>query len=176
MAVDVTGDPTGGGVSPLPREARPYQGHTAGIVTRLAATVIDALVVGAFLVAGYFGLAGFLFLIDPRGFSMPHSGLFLSIFMAGLVAGSYLTLSWWVVGRTYGYLVMGLRLRSRRDGVTRLRDPAPSAPRSACSSPWGVFWVAVSRDNRSVQDLLLGTRVVYDWHPRAASHQRTTQY
>ena len=175
MAVDVTGDPTGGGVSPLPREARPYQGHTAGIVTRLAATVIDALVVGAFLVAGYFGLAGFLFLIDPRDFSMPHSGLFLSIFMAGLVAGVYLTLSWWVVGRTYGYLVMGLRLRSRRDGHPGFVICAVRA--TLCVfAPWGVFWVAVSRDNRSVQDLLLGTRVVYDWQPRAASHQRTTQY
>ena len=88
MAVDVTGDPAGGGVSPLPREARPYQGHTAGIVTRLAATVIDGLVVGAVLVAGYFGVAGFLFLIDPRNFSMPHSGLFLSVFMGASWRGS----------------------------------------------------------------------------------------
>ena len=33
--------------SPLPREARPYQGLPAGLVTRMAAAVIDAVVVGA---------------------------------------------------------------------------------------------------------------------------------
>ena len=175
MAVDVVGEPSGGGVSPLPREARPYQGRTAGIVTRLAAAVIDALVVGAVLVACYFGVAGFLFLIDPRSFSMPHSGLILSIFMAGAVAEVYLTVSWWLGGRTYGYLVMGLRLRSRSGGRTGF---VRSAVRAALCvfAPWGVFWVAVSRHNRSLQDLLLGTRVVYDWQPRVPAHQRSTQY
>ncbi len=56
MAVDVTGDPAGGGVSPLPREARPYQGHTAGVVTRLVAAFIDSLIVGVILLCGYVGI------------------------------------------------------------------------------------------------------------------------
>ena len=107
----------GGGVSPLPREARPYQGQRAGVVTRLAAAVIDSLVVGPSCVAGYFGFAGVLFLIDPRSFSLPHSGLILSIFMAGFVAEVYLTVSWWIGGRTYGYLVMGLRLPAAAAGI-----------------------------------------------------------
>jgi hypothetical protein len=29
--------------------------------------------------------------------------------------------------------------------------------------PIGLLWVAVSQDNRSAQDILLRTTVVYDW-------------
>jgi uncharacterized RDD family membrane protein YckC len=32
--------------------------------------------------------------------------------------------------------------------------------------PIGIFWVPVSRGNKSLQDGVLGTRVVYDWKPR----------
>ena len=176
MAVDVVGEPTGGGVSPLPREARPHQGRRAGVVTRLAAAVIDSLVVGAVLVGCYFGVAALLFLIDPRSFSMPHSGLILSVsVMACLVAEVYLTLGWWLGGRTYGYLVMGLRLQGRqgnRVGFVRCLLRAVFC----VVFPVGVLWVAVSAHRRSVQDVLLGTSVVYDWHPQAPSHHRITQY
>jgi hypothetical protein len=34
--------------------------------------------------------------------------------------------------------------------------------------PVGLLWVAVSRENRSAQDVLLRTSVVYDWQPRGA--------
>jgi uncharacterized RDD family membrane protein YckC len=175
VAVDVAGEPTGGGVSPLPREARPYQGRRAGLVTRLVAAVLDSLVVGVTLLAGYVGVAGFLFLVDPRTFSFPEANLLLSIAMAGLVAEVYLTLSWWLAGRTYGYLVMGLRLNGRGGRSPRF---VGSAVRAICCVffPIGILWVPVSRDNRSVQDLLLGTAVVYDWQPKGPSHQRSTQY
>ena len=91
------------------------------------------------------------------------------------MAGVYLTFAWWFGGRTYGYLVMGLRLRARRDRHPGFLTCAVRA--TLCVfAPWGVFWVAVSSDNRSLQDLLLGTRVVYDWQPRGPSHHRSTQY
>lgn len=44
---------TTGGVSPVPREARPYQGQRAGLVTHGAAAAIDGVVVVLVLVAGY---------------------------------------------------------------------------------------------------------------------------
>jgi uncharacterized RDD family membrane protein YckC len=175
MAVDVTGEPAGGGVSPLPREARPFQGRTAGVVTRLVAAVIDALVVGAVLLGGYFAYAGLLFLIDPRTFSLPQSSLFLSIAMACAVAEVYLTAAWWLGGRTYGYLVMGLRLLDRRGQHPRFVLAALRAV-FCVLFPIGVLWVAVSRDSRSVQDVVLRTSVVYDWQPRAHERQRITQY
>ena len=176
MAVDVTGEPqSGGGVSPLPREARPYQGRPAGVVTRLVAALIDALVVGAVLLGGYFGFAGLLFLIDPRNFSLPQAGVILSIWMACAVAEVYLTVGWWLGGRTYGYLVMGLRLLGRHGRHPRLPGAALRAL-FCVAFPIGVLWVAVSRHNRSVQDVVLGTSVVYDWHPRDHDSHRTTQY
>ena len=147
----MSGGTAGGGVSPVPREARPYQGRRAGLVTRLVAACIDAVVVGLVLLAGYFGLAAMIFLVDPRGFSMPHAGLFFSLTAAFVVSIAYLTGSWTLSGRTYGDLVMGLRAVF----VTLV--------------PIGVMWVALSRDNKSVQDVFLGTAVVYDWQPRGAN-------
>jgi uncharacterized RDD family membrane protein YckC len=176
MAVDVAGEPKGGGVSPLPREARPFQGHRAGVVTRMVAAVIDALVVGAVLLGGYFAFAGLLFMLDPRSFTLPQSNVILSIAMACAVAEVYLTIGWWLGGRTYGYLVMGLRLLGR-SGRPRLRFLAAALRALFCVAfPIGVLWVAVSRDNRSVQDIALGTSVVYDWQPRGHEDHRITQY
>ena len=59
---------TEGGVSPIPREARPYQGQRAGLVTRSLAATIDALFVGVLLLSGYLGLNGLVFLVSPRTF------------------------------------------------------------------------------------------------------------
>ena len=44
-------------ISPVPKEARPFQGSPAGIVTRLIANTVDAIVVGVILGAGYLGWA-----------------------------------------------------------------------------------------------------------------------
>ena len=163
----MSGGTAGGGVSPVPREARPYQGRRAGLVTRLVAACIDAAVVALVLLAGYFGLAALLFLVDPRGFSMPHAGLVFSLTAAFVVSIVYLTVSWTLSGRTYGSLVMGLRVLGR-DG--RPLGLTGSAARAVFVTlvPIGVMWVAVSRDNKSVQDVFLGTAVVYDWQPRGA--------
>jgi uncharacterized RDD family membrane protein YckC len=158
---------TEGGVSPIPREARPYQGHRAGVVTRLAAATIDALVVGATLVAGYVGFAGLVFLVDPLAFSLPDSSLILSLTAGFVVLVLYLTAAWSVSGRTYGCLVMGLRVVDRRGRLLGL--PGALVRALSCAVfPIGLLWCAVSRGNRSVQDVLLRTSVVYDWQPRAA--------
>jgi len=167
----MSGGTAGGGVSPVPREARPYQGRRAGLVTRLVAATIDGVVVGLVLLAGYFGLAALLFFVNPRNFSMPHAGLVFSLASAFVVTFVYLTLAWTLSGRTYGYLVMGLRLLGRRDQPPGLVGSAGRALFIALV-PIGVFWLLVSRDNRSLQDVFLGTSVVYDWQPRAARARR----
>jgi uncharacterized RDD family membrane protein YckC len=156
-----------GGVSPLPREARPYQGQRAGLVTRLVAAVIDAVVVALVLLAGYAGWAGLLFLVDPRGFSFPDTSLFKSLAAGFVVVVVYLTAAWWISGRSYGCLVMGLRVVSFRGERLRLAGALVRALLCAVV-PVGLLWVAVSRENRSAQDVLLRTSVVYDWQPRGA--------
>ena len=111
---------TEGGISPVPREARPYQGRRAGLVTRIVAAAIDGILVGFALLGGYLALAGFLFLVDPRGFTFPEVGLIFSMASAFVVLVVYLTVSWWISGRSYGCLVMGLRVVGRGGHPIRL--------------------------------------------------------
>ena len=61
-------DPLMDGISPVPREARPFQGQRAGLVTRLVANTVDALSVSVVLLASYAGFNALLFLISPRNF------------------------------------------------------------------------------------------------------------
>jgi uncharacterized RDD family membrane protein YckC len=154
-------------ISPVPREARPFQGQRAGIVTRLIAAVLDSLVIGAVLLGGYLGLVGLVFLFDPRSFQFPELGLVFSLAAAFGVAVVYLTVSWTLSGRTYGYLVMGLRVLGY--GGRRLRFVgALIRAVFVVVFPIGIVWVPFSRNNKSLQDLVLATRVVYDWEPRTA--------
>ena len=155
-----------GHIDPIPRDARPYQGHTAGVVTRLVASTLDGIVVCFVLGCGYAGWCLLLFLVNPRSFSFPRPGLFFSLTAGFVVAFVYLTVFWAFAGRTYGDLVMGLRVLRRSGRPLRLPG---SALRALCCVviPIGILWIPVGRDNRSLQDAVLGTKVVYDWKPRA---------
>lgn len=160
--------------SAIPAAARPYQGQPAGVVTRVVASAIDAVVVMVIAAAIYGGIAGVSFLIRPRNFSWP-SGLGWSIPVVILVISvPYLALSWATVGRTAGDSLLGLRVadrRGRRLGVGR----AVARAVLCALFPIGLFWVAVSRANRSVQDILLRTAVVYAWTPRVTPADATTR-
>jgi uncharacterized RDD family membrane protein YckC len=158
-----------GGLSPLPREARLYQGRRAGVATRLAASTIDGLVVGLFLGVVYAGLAGFLFLLNPRSFSFPNASWLFSLTSAFVVVVVYLSFLWWSTGRTYGCLVMGLRVVDS-DGQ-RLRLPRAILRAGLCAIfPIGLLWCAVNRNSSSVQDLILHSAVIYDWQPQRVGH------
>jgi uncharacterized RDD family membrane protein YckC len=164
----------GRGVSPLPRAARPYQGQRAGLVTRLVAAVVDAGVVGLILAAGYAALAGFRFILSPRGFRFPDTNLLLSMAAGFVVCVVYLTVCWWTSGRTYGDLLMGLRVVNLRGQTMHLTGSLARAVLCTCF-PVGLFWIAVSRENRSAQDLLLRTSVIYDWQSRGGQRLRRTR-
>lgn len=159
------------GVSPLPREARPYQGQRAGLVSRFIAAAIDAGVVVLLLGLGYAGLAGFLFILSPRHFSFPDTSLVLSMAAGFSVCVVYLTVCWWFSGRTYGDLVMGLRVVTVRGEGMGL---AGSFGRALFCTlfPIGLLWTAVSRESRSAHDLVLRTSVIYDWQPRGGPGRR----
>ena len=159
---------TDSGISPVPREARPYQGETAGLVTRFIANTIDALGVGAGLVVGYVGFNGFRFLVNPRGFEFTGSSVILSVTAAAVVLVVYLTVAWSTTGRTYGDHVMGLRVIDRRG--QRVRAPTALVRAVTCIVfPIGLLWCAGSRSRRSLQDELLRTSVIYDWRPHPGS-------
>lgn len=152
-------------LSAIPRDARAFQGQRAGVVTRTVAAGIDAAIVVVILLLVYLGYAGLLFLLDPRGFSFPDTRFLVSMVMGAVVLFLYLTAAWAIGGRTYGNLVMGLRVVGVLGGdVGWIRAAARAAFYIAL--PIGLFWVAVDRRQRSIQDRVLATAVVYDWQPR----------
>jgi uncharacterized RDD family membrane protein YckC len=154
------------GHSPIPREARPYQGHPAGIVSRSLANVVDGLLVGALLVAGYIGLNAVMFVADPQTFAFIDPSLGWIVLWAVWVTVLYFTGAWAITGRTYGCHLMGLRVVGRRGG--RVRPLVALARALLCVFfPIGLLWCAVSPYERSLQDVLLRTSVVYDWSAHA---------
>jgi uncharacterized RDD family membrane protein YckC len=152
-------------VDPIPREARPFQGHRAGLVTRTAALAIDLGIVVVALGVCYLGVFALLFLLDPRNFTAPSPSPWL-VYAAGcLLLIVYLTVSWMGSGRTYGNHVMGLRVVNRKGQRLHLLVSLVRAVLYVIF-PIGLLWVLVSGHNRSLQDLVLRTSVIYDWDVR----------
>ena len=152
-------------VDPVPREARPYQGHRAGLVTRVAAGAIDLGIVFVALGALYLGVTAFIFLFNPRNFSAPAPSPGLAYAVGCMLLILYLAVSWRANGRTYGNHVMGLRVVNRQG---RRLHPLAAVLRAVLyvMFPIGLLWVLVSGQNRSLQDLVLRTSVIYDWELR----------
>lgn len=150
----------------IPSEARSFQGMRAGIVSRVLAGLVDFGVVVLALLTGYLAVVGLRFLWRPTTFRfpVPPSGVPLLGWFVILIP--YLAVSWWLVGRTYGDHLFGLRVVNARG--QRMALWVASARAVLCALfPIGLLWVAVSRQDRSVQDVVLRTSVIYDWDVRA---------
>lgn len=147
-------------------EVGDYLGRRAGIVTRLAANGIDwvvvlgtylTLIVGwALLLALLTNNVGTIEVVTPEGW--------ITALMLTAILVLYLSVMWAVTGRTIGKQVVGLKVL-RSDG-RRLRYGRSLARALLCvffPGTFGLMWVAVSSRNRSWQDVIVGTAVVYDW-------------
>ena len=152
--------------SAVPAQAREFQGQRAGIVTRVAAGAVDFLVVIVAIGVIYGGIAGVTFLIRPRSFHWPHNiGWSIPVLYFVLMT-VYLALCWCGTGRTYGGALLGVRVVNYRGA--RMRVPGAILRAILCVVfPIGLLWVAISSANRSVQDIIFRTSVIYDWSPRA---------
>lgn len=168
-------DPAGRGDGvAVPSAARPFQGTRAGLVSRLLANAVDFVLVALILLAGYLGVAALRFLWSSQTFVFPTlpSGLLLAL--GAVVTTAYLTGSWLTTGRTYGDHLLGLRLLGPQGRPPRLGGSLLRAV--LCTAfPIGLLWVAVSRENRSMHDVLLRTSVIYDWHPALPDRPGTAQ-
>jgi uncharacterized RDD family membrane protein YckC len=154
-------------VSPVPREARAYQGAHAGVVSRLIANGVDAMTVAVVLAIGYAGFNGLVFMLDPQSFQFRDASLFFSLLAAAVVLVLYQVTAWSTTGQTYGHHVMGLRVVGPRG--QRLWPPAALLRSVLCVIfPIGLLWCAVSPARRSVQDIIVRTHVIYDWQPHPA--------
>ena len=153
-------------ISTIPVEARRYQGAAAGLVTRVVACTIDALVVGVTLAGGYAGYIGIRLILEPRTFQPvePKWWWVMGAFLVGLV--TYLTAGWWISGRTFGGHVMGIRVMRADGAVGFVRSFVRAL--TCVVFPIGLLWCVAGPGHRSVQDLVLRTRVVHDWRSRSA--------
>jgi len=152
----------------IPAQARQVQGQRAGLVTRVAANAVDVAVVAVGLLVAYLGWLGVLFAADPSRRQWPHPS---SVLLGGLgswVLGVYFMVCWAVSGRTVGDHLVGLKVVGRSG--RRVGWVTAAARAAFCVLfPVGLAWAAVSSANRSVQDVVLRTSVVYAWVPGRAA-------
>jgi uncharacterized RDD family membrane protein YckC len=153
-------------------EAKALQGHRAGLASRVVADAVEPGVAWLLGLSLLLVAAVVRYLLAGPPFRLPVMPRWLDVTGAAVIAVGYLALSWAATGRSVGKQVAGLRVVDR--GGHRL-----SLIRSLCRAvlyvlfPAGLLWVVASRRNASVQDLVLGTAVVYDWtyHPADAEAQ-----
>ena len=129
---------------------------------RVAAGAVDLVVALLGVALMYSAWAGTIFLLGPQSFHFPDpGGLRLLLLVLGLLT-AYLTVAWATTGRTFGNRLLGLRVVDDGGGTIGLARAFLRA--AACVMfPIVLFWVVVSRENRSLPDVLLRTSVVYDW-------------
>lgn len=155
----------------VPESARPSQGQRAGLFTRGLAAGIDVAATIAFMIGVWCVIRIILWAVRPLDpHPMPAAWWF---FLVGVLL---LWLSWTVAyatnGRALGHLIMGIRVVSRKGAS--MSWPA-AALRSILNMvfPIGLLWVIPSAQNRSVQDVILRSSVIYAWALRMpAPHDR----
>lgn len=157
-------------MSPRPHHprARELQGRRAGLVSRLAAVAIDFVVVVLIGVALLVVAAGIRALFTGE-VEVEVSSDEIRGPLAALLLVAYLGYGWGLNGRTVGKVALGLRVVHADGADLSFARGVARAVLYLVFLP-GILWSAVSRKNASLQDLILGTAVIYDWGPSAAPH------
>ena len=121
------------------------------------------VIIGASL---YFLVAGARLVWTPTTFEWPAAPFWGSLGFELVLAVLYLTGTWAMTGRSYGASLLGLRVLSSRG---RIPGWSLSFIRAlfCVFFPIGLFWVALSPNRSSIQDVVLRTVVVYDWRGAA---------
>ena len=147
-------------------QARALQRHRAGFVSRVAADAVDLGVIWAIGLAALLFAGVVRYLLTGPPLRTPALPSWLSAAAGTIIAVGYLASGWASTGRTVGKQVAGLRVLDRAGRRLPLRRALLRAALCVLF-PAGLLWVLVSRSNASVQDLLVGTAVVYDWSYRS---------
>jgi uncharacterized RDD family membrane protein YckC len=149
----------------LPSDAIPFQGERAGFVTRAIAASLDVLLVFLTVLGTAAVWWMISFIVRPTGaaFGDGRAPAVAVMVVYGYVLNVlYWTVGWATGGRTIGNLIMGLRVVNFRGDKVHWVGAFVRA--LFCTAfPIGLCWVIVSGANRSVQDVVLRTNVIYDW-------------
>ena len=93
---------------------------------------------------------------------LPRPGIRAALRLLPRVPRLLPQLAWATTGRSYGGRLLGLRVVDSHG--RRIRPLVALARALLCVFvPVVLFWVIISRENRSAADILLRTSVVYDW-------------
>jgi uncharacterized RDD family membrane protein YckC len=138
----------------------------AGVVTRLLAAAVDAVVVVLLAAVLDLAAAGARFLWSPMDFRWPRPTAVDSVVVLLLVAVVYLAVGWGLAGRTYGARLLGLRVLSSR---LELLGWTRAVLRAVLNVVWpiGLLWCGISRTRLSLADVVVRSVVVYDVRPYA---------
>ncbi len=161
-------------VEVVPLEARSLQGRHAGLISRTIANVVDLGLVIAFVFGTYIIWAGVKLLWQGAAFTRPTPGFGPAFFFATAVHIVYFTVTWSTSGRTIGDQLMGL-LVIGRNGHTLHVGMAFVRAALCVFFPFGLLWAGVSREHRSVQDLVLRTTVIHDWLGRTGRDEQPSR-
>jgi uncharacterized RDD family membrane protein YckC len=157
----------------LPAPAAARQGVPAGVVSRTAAAVLDIGVLALATAAVYGAWVLIRLLAHPIRFRWEMLRPQVLIPFALVVAVIVLTVMWSLWGRTPGDRVLGLRVIRTSGSDLRVGRALVRAVLYV-AFPIGLFWCAFSRRDASVQDLIVGTSVIYDWAPRGTAASPTS--
>ena len=149
--------------SALPERARSIQGVSAGFTSRAIATFIDIGLVAVLVLGAWGGWEALRYVLNGF-YDLPSVTGFPLLLLGYFVMWIYWTWSWSTGGRSLGNVLMGLRVQTQSGNNLGL---GLAALRSLLSVIFalGLAWALVSRKNKSVQDNLLRTEVVFDWAP-----------
>jgi uncharacterized RDD family membrane protein YckC len=140
------------------------QGLRAGFVSRAVASGTDVVLVLCVYVVGVVtvSIAWDLFFSTSISIAVPPH--WLNELLVWILLVAYLTAGWWSSGRTLGKQMLGLRV-VRSDG-SHLRFWRTFLRALLCATFFPVLLMAlVSRRNRGLEDVIVGTVVTYDWLP-----------
>jgi uncharacterized RDD family membrane protein YckC len=147
-------------------EARALQGHRAGFASRAVADLVDLGVAWLLGLAALLAVGVVGYLLTGPPLHLPVLPNWLDAGAGAAIAVTYLALTWAATGRSVGKQLAGLRVVDRGGRRLALWRSFMRAVLYVLF-PAGLLWVLASRRNASLQDLVVGTAVVYDWayHP-----------
>lgn len=148
----------------IPRQAERFQGRPAGLLTRILGSAIDTVVV-YLLVTGLDLSLRALDLVATPFFNLPAPTPPVLLGLGFVIFWGYSTWAWSSLGRTLGDHVMGIRVMTSQ-GAGLGAGRAALRALAVLAFPPGVLSIPFSTQGRSLQDMLVGTRVHYDWVTR----------
>jgi uncharacterized RDD family membrane protein YckC len=147
------------------QRSRVVQGRRAGFVSQAAALLLDAVVIFAIDLAVLIVIGFVRFIVGNEPFEIPQPGPGANATLVVVIGVVLLWSSWSGSGRAPGAAVMGLRVVNRDGGRLSSRRAFWRAVVAVLTFGLGVVFVAFSKRNRSLYDMICGSAVVYDWRP-----------